>query len=553
MSQTQPSSVSLPCVVHVGFSGSRDLWGDVRCGDTQIAEWDDSVVKYLAKRIAEIELPASHFFVGVSQVACGADQLFSRACAKQPGPRPPIQQRIFLPQHRSDFLGATDSEGRADFTKCQRARAEKILDSEQVIQEHVASHSPDRNARFEETNTAILRVSDLVICLVRRDADGKAGGARSFLEQAISREIPALEITVGLTDGRPHFEERWHPVDAYQKFRREPPSLPKELAGIAFPMLPTLPSVQHFCDAVKTAAGTAAEGHQKRFQNSAFWIITGHVAATIFASVALMLHHFHKDNLIVEMIIMTLLGFEVLFLGRSFWRHRDLHHGHAAQSWALSRVVAELGRSVQATGKRHLYLEHLFRVPLPKRLRYLLQTLTVLHLHSTRPARDSGWQGQRDQYLWTRFQSREDGQIPYYHKQLAKDERRLRRYENVFAVCSIAAIIVASGKLGFLIYATLAEPHVIEKWLDRLPPILGAAAIILPVLAVAGLSWIAALDCAARVSTFRDTLQFLHRQQRLIQCAVTSEDFDYLVRETQLTLLNETAAWFARRSSITVT
>lgn len=333
MSQTQPSSVSLPCVVHVGFSGSRDLWGDVRCGDTQIAEWDDSVVKYLAKRIAEIELPASHFFVGVSQVACGADQLFSRACAKQPGPRPPIQQRIFLPQHRSDFLGATDSEGRADFTKCQRARAEKILDSEQVIQEHVASHSPDRNARFEETNTAILRVSDLVICLVRRDADGKAGGARSFLEQAISREIPALEITVGLTDGRPHFEERWHPVDAYQKFRREPPSLPKELAGIAFPMLPTLPSVQHFCDAVKTAAGTAAEGHQKRFQNSAFWIITGHVAATIFASVALMLHHFHKDNLIVEMIIMTLLGFEVLFLGRSFWRHRDLHHGHAAQSW----------------------------------------------------------------------------------------------------------------------------------------------------------------------------------------------------------------------------
>jgi hypothetical protein len=90
--------------VQLGFSGSRNLWGDVRCGDKQIAEWEEIVVQYLAKRIAEIELPASHFFVGISQVACGADMLFSRACAALPSltpANPLIPQRIFLPQHRS--------------------------------------------------------------------------------------------------------------------------------------------------------------------------------------------------------------------------------------------------------------------------------------------------------------------------------------------------------------------------------------------------------------------------------------------------------------------
>src|ERR1700722_4906164 len=147
MSQTQSTSASLPCVVQLGFSGSRDLWGYVRCGDKQIAEWEEIVVQHLAKRIAEIELPASHFFVGISQVACGADILFSRACGAQSRP---IPQRIFLPQHRSDFLNATDSHGKADFTNCQRAQAEAILDSHQVIEEHVASHAPDRRARFEE-------------------------------------------------------------------------------------------------------------------------------------------------------------------------------------------------------------------------------------------------------------------------------------------------------------------------------------------------------------------------------------------------------------------
>jgi hypothetical protein len=556
MSQTQPPSASLPCVVQLGFSGSRDLWGDVRCGDKQIAEWDEIVVTYLAKRIAEIELPAGRFFVGISQVACGADMLFSRACAAQPGLIPPklaIPQRIFLPQHRSEFLNATDSDGQPDFTKCQKAQAEAILDSEQVIQEYVASHSPDRKARFEEANTAILRFSDIVIVLLRKDAVGKAGGAQSFLDQAIKREIPALEIRVGLYDGQPEFEERWHPADAYEKFRRHAPSLPKELGGIAFPALGALPNVKQFCDAVKRFGSTAAEGHQKRFQFAAAWVIGAHIAATVVAGMALWLHYLREKYPFVEAIVAILLACEVVFLAFGLRWHRELHHGRAAQLWALSRVVAELGRSVQAAGDRHLYLEHLFRLQLPKRFRHLLRTLNVLHLRSTRPGRHSAWQSQRDHYLWARFHSREDGQIPYYQKQLRKDERLLRRTGFVFANCSIAAIVFTSLKFLTVILVMFEWPKWLMDWRDPLPPFLGMLAIILPVLAVASLSWTAALDCAARIATFRDTLLFLQHQQRLVENAVSGEDFDYLVRETELTLLNETAAWFARRSSITVT
>ena len=45
----------------------------------QIAEREETVVQHLARRLADLELPDNHFLVGVSQIACGGDTLFSRA------------------------------------------------------------------------------------------------------------------------------------------------------------------------------------------------------------------------------------------------------------------------------------------------------------------------------------------------------------------------------------------------------------------------------------------------------------------------------------------
>jgi len=553
MDHAKPPGAALPCVVQVGFSGSRHLWDDSGCSAAQLAAWEEAVVQHLARRLAEIELPDNHFLVGVSQIACGGDTLFSRACA---APTAPIPQRIFLPQHRADFLSAVDSNNKPDFSTAERAEAETVLDSERVIQELIVSHAASRSARFEETNLAILRESDLVVCLIRSDAAGSAGGARHFLERAKLRGTPALEIQVQVTNGTLEFKEVWHPADGCEQYGRNPPSLPQELQGVEFQPLPRFPSVEKFCNTIKEGASVAAAGHKRRFRTSAAWIIFAHILATIFASAALALHHFRERFVFVEALIIAFLAVEIGLLVWGLWWHNYLHRRHAARLWAVSRVVAELGRSVQAIGARHVHLQHLFLLQLPHRFRYLFRTLNVLHLRSTRAGRNAPWETNRDNYLKARFDDLDNGQIPFYQNRLAEEERSLRWCQRLFTVCSCSAIIVTFVKLVLVATSMTkklrGEPDPLEYWNDTVPPFLGTFAIVLPVLAVGGLSWSAALDLSARVETFRETLEFLQRQRPLIENAASGDEFDNLLGETEFVLLSETAGWFARRSNTSV-
>ena len=88
-----------------------------------------AVEKYLVERLGhlrdDLELESNHFFVGISQLACGADTLFTRACLR--AVRQPIPQRIFLPQHRELFLAAVGSKGTPDFTPDENAEAKSLL------------------------------------------------------------------------------------------------------------------------------------------------------------------------------------------------------------------------------------------------------------------------------------------------------------------------------------------------------------------------------------------------------------------------------------------
>ena len=510
-------------------------------------------MQHLARRLADLELPDNHFLVGVSQIACGGDTLFSRACAAQAAP---IPQRIFLPQHRADFLSAVDSNNTPDFSTAERAESETILESERVIQELVVSHAASRSERFEETNLAILQESDLAVCLIRADAAGSAGGARHFLERARLRGTPALEIQVQMTNGNLEFKEVWHPADAREQYRRNPPVLPRELGGVQFQPLPRFPSVEKFCNTIKEGASVAAAGHKKRFRTAAGWIIVAHILATIFASAALALHHFRERFVFVEALIIAFLAVEIALLVWGLWWHNYLHRRHAARLWAVSRVVAELGRSVQAIGARHVHLQHLFLLQLPHRFRYLFRTLNVLHLRSTRANRHAPWETNRDNYLRARFDDLDNGQIPFYRNRLAEEERSLRRCQGLFMVCSCLAVIVTFVKL--LLVATSmweklqGKPDWLADWNDMVPPFLGTFAIVLPVLAVGALSWSAALDLSARVETFRETLEFLQRQRPLIENAASGDEFDKLLGETEYVLLSETAGWFARRSNTSV-
>lgn len=577
------STHTLPCVVQLGFAGSRSLVEDPTANAQQAAAVQAAVEQYLTELLArlplDLKLDANHFLVGISQIACGADTAFTRACRTQK-----IPQRIFLPQHRENYLSATGTDGVADFTPDERAEAESLMRAEHIIQERVVSQSRDRSIRFQQTNVEILRVSDVVVCLLRENAASKPGGTNQLLERAKARGTAVLEIRVGLKDGQTVFREQWHNIDADHPFHS--PKLPHELARLPLATENMPPSRDEYCQPLKDLASNQADLHQGRFKFAARNIIGTHTLATICATVAVAFHgcgqphekphdeHVQAVERVKEQAktdraaergktesaeqqekaetkeevswsFAALLLVEVVLLGIGLKVHRRLHHSRAARVWAVSRVVAELARSMDAIGDRHLYLEYLYRLPLPYHFRQLLRTLNVLHLRSTWQHRNDDWNPIRAKYIYHRFDDPIDGQVLFYETRLNHDQRWLNGLQQAFTCCSVLAIVATVTKLSLLFQHTWLH----DEWYEIGKGLLGLLAIVLPVVAVGCLSWAAAMDYEARVETFGETLSFLRRQKPLLKQADSAGEFDFLLMETETVLLGEIANWFSRRST----
>ena len=528
----------LPCAVQLGFAGSRrfyDLPQDDRRAPMSLYP---QVQDYLGKRLGE--LPAelgltqkNHFLCAISQVAAGADTLFTQACQSLNLP-----QRIFLPQPRDAFLEAVGADGVADFSPAERATALALLASPHVIQEQVVSDSPDRRARFEDANREILRGSDVIVCLLRADAIGQPGGTADMLELARMRGTPVLEIRVAVRDGQPCFEERWHGREGFQ-----PPALPAAVARVPFPSSGTgLPDVARYCGAVQEHVSAQAQRHSEAFFRAAMVVIATHITATLLATLALAGHRIP----FLQPAVAWLLGFELVVLWLGFLRHRWLHHRHPSRIWAISRLLAEIHRSVRSLGNLRFDLGYLLRLNLPADLGPLLQTLNILHQRSTHQSAGEAWQTIRAQYLQSRLAdpSPKKGQIAYYRHHSGIAQRRLRAANRMFLCFSLAAIVATAVKLAVV----LDELHVPEQWEGLAAGTLGTLAIILPVLAVGILSWAAAKDYEARFQTYRQMHAFLNAQQGRFPQATSAREFEQLVEETETRLLGETADWYSRRS-----
>ena len=190
MSIINDMSHVLPCVVQLGFAGSRrlfDLPKDFRESPNSLYQ---QVQEYLCTRLgslsAEIGLAERNYFLcGISQIAVGADTLFTRAWQSLNLP-----QRIFLPQPRDAYLEAVGTGGIPDFSPEEQATARSLLSSSHIIQEQVVSDAPDRQTRFEDCNREILRESGVIVCLLRADATGKPGGTTDMLQLAQTRRRP---------------------------------------------------------------------------------------------------------------------------------------------------------------------------------------------------------------------------------------------------------------------------------------------------------------------------------------------------------------------------
>lgn len=546
MTEHHSSSVSaIPLVVQVGFGGSRMLFDPALHPGIDAERFESDAVHALAERLlrlrAELNLTDRHFLCGISQIAIGADTVFTRACQALAMP-----QWVLLPQQRDDYLAAASSSGVPDFSAEQSNAAQALLGSPHIIHELVVSNAASRTERLEDTNFEIARLSDLLVCLVRESADARPGGTQDLVAQAHKRNIPVLELTVGVRDGLPVLTEIWHRRNEFSA-----PTLPGGLSGIrmAMPAPHELPDSHSYASEIKTQASTRAKERTRLFKNSAFVIVGTHIAATACAAGALAFHHpWALPALLVVELGLLLYGLRI---------HHLLHRADASHAWALSRLVAEVARSVALVHRVPVYLEYLFTLPFPDEIRPLLRTLNVLHLRSSRGALASPWEKARDDYVRLRFLG-QDGQLAFYGREARFARRWLRRARRVFMAFSIGALSVSALKLAINLphgpQETMSESM---PWIDDLLHPLGASfgvlAILLPLFAVAALSWAAAFDLDARANTFADALRFLKKQKRFLDLAASPREFATTVLETEHRLLGEIVNWFSRRSFTGVT
>ena len=66
-----------------------------------------------------------------------------------------------------------------------------------------------REERFEDVNREIVRVSDVLVCILRAGSEGQTGGSEDLVRRAVQRGKPVLVITVGVADGKPALSEQW--------------------------------------------------------------------------------------------------------------------------------------------------------------------------------------------------------------------------------------------------------------------------------------------------------------------------------------------------------
>lgn len=524
---------ALPLVVQIGFSGSRRLFDAEGDDDRFAEELSGRLVALLQALRQRLALTPQHFCVGISQLAVGGDVCFTAALA-----RLGWGQRLFLPQPREEFLAATGAGGAPDFTNPQRAQVRPLFEGRHIIEETVVSTAADRDGRFEETAVQILLEADVMVCLRRAGAPDLRGGTVEMGRRAQARGKPLLDVEVALgADGALELAVSWLGFEGF-----EPPSLPAALQSLAPPLRladdGAPPSVEDYAARLKAHGSQRADQRRRTFASAAWVIIGTHVGATVLAAAALKVP---SPPIVLAMIVV-----EVLLLLLGLARHLRLHHDGTTFDWALTRLCAEIARSVSAFAPLPRPLHHLLVLPLPAGLRPLLRTVNVLHLGSHQRRGALPWQALQQQYLQSRLRDPQRGQLPYYAARSASAGRRFEWAGRLFTAFSAATLAAIAAKLAIKAWA----PD-LELW-HALESAAGVLGVVLPVLAVAVMSLAAAHDLDARANIFDEMHRFLARQERDIAAASSLPELALLVAETEARLLGETLNWFARRAYINV-
>ena len=545
----QQHQTVFPIIVPLGFAGSRHLLpAKADLTAAQRASFFSAVEAHLTEVIqhlpVQLGMSDQHVLCGISQIAIGADAIFTRVCANLNVP-----QRIFLPQTRDVYLEALGPAGEADFSLEEIAATRELLASPHVIQERVVSDAPDRTVRFVDTNIEIIRESEVFVCLLRPNARRNAGGTAELLEKVQQRGQPVLEIRCAAVDGLPRFTQTRHNWPDTGRDRSAQtlwrlPTLPGELttrgvAGRANAMRDLFTHARAHLDALAQSGGDQATLQRGVFRNAALCIIAAHLSATVCAVLSQNLHH--------SVLLAVLLNIEALLLTAGLSIHIWLHRARAVKSWATFRLASELSVSALAMRNARVSLEHLFTLPFPASLLPLLRTIHVLHLVLSKE-NNSPWEQRRAAYIEERLEG-ERGQIGYYKRELIKAKRRLRIANWTFLTATSLAL--ATTPLKMLL--TQAGFDVATRLNGAVGLGMSLVAVVFPMLAVAALSLAASFDLEARVHTYEDTLNDVERIKSVMLLADSDREFGRLALQAEREMLAETANWASRRSFTSVT
>lgn len=517
-----------PLVVHLGFAGSRDLYGPSKHEPIDEAKFHKEIEDHLVAIMAELPktlgLSEHHFLCCISQLDIGADRIFTRACARLAASHPErsFAQRIFLPDSPDAYLDAGGNSNRS-----QRTEGRRLMASPHILEERIVGFANDREERSEEASLEVVRVSDLVIALVREGEMTEPGNPAHFITRARARNKYVLLITVSVRAGRTEFEDKWLPrAPRDRKGRKddfEPPNVPKAIAGFVWQKKDT------YSRELGKFAGNEAKRHQRLFKFAALIIILTHVVATIIASYGLAIHKAQEAGVPESQGFRgpaaMLLVCEFGLLAWGFVKHNQLYDKQTVEQWATSRLVAEVARSVTAVREVRGYLQHLFHLPMPETLRHLMRTLNFFHLQETQKLGPQDWEKRRANYIYDRLntsrkkekEKKGDGQIRYYYRQQVIEGQWLESLHDVFSYASRCAIVFVLIKLGL----TACHDH---PW-EGLENFLGFLTIVLPIIAVAALSLAASFDFEARRHTYREMVAALRQKRVHLRAALTEKNF----------------------------
>ncbi len=535
--QADPATITptVPLVVQIGFAGSRQLFDPTGLGPAERAALEADLAAQLTERLTRLPallgLTEHHFLCGLSQVAIGADTLFSQSCAALGW-----WQRVLLPQWLDAYLGATDASGTPDFSPEQASTARALLALPQVIECRVASSSALRQEQFEDVNLAIVEDSDVLVCLLRAAAPGRPGGTRALIDHAVRVGKPVLQLDVTRQGDRVHVSPLL-PVAAWPNGHAfEVPGLPAELRELPPLGLPSgaLPPPALLAEAVRRCASLTTRRHSGLFKRAAVAIIVLHIAATVLALLATKLP---------APWVFGLLALEVVLLSIGLRTHQALHRSSAGRVWALTRLLAETMRSLEAAAATHAALDFPLGLPFPRAFAPLLRSVAVLQAirrRSDGASEIDDWRQRRAAYLQARLTG-VGGQLRYFEAAAKSAAAQLRLAHRCFWLFSGTALLATAAKLLALLGAMPdVSAALVGQWS-------GLLAVALPVAAVGFLSWAAASDLEARAKTYADMQRFLVVQATKLASADARREFERLVRETELRILDENLGWFSRR------